>query len=165
MQKAFVFAVCCVLGASVLAAHAGQLKTQGANQMKVKINGVQIQGVRNVTGLNALENGVTAAESGSKRTGNLYTAGSPKNSEIVITRDATNDMTLFQWYKKASQGQKDRRNVSISLLNNQGEALRTVDLKNCWPARYTGPSMAQQKSAVAREKIELTCESFLLNGK
>lgn len=125
-----------------------------------------VSGVRNVSGLNAIENQVSAAKSGSKRTSaNLHTPGSLKNSTIVITRVATNDKTLFQWYKKAAQGQKDRRNVSVSLLNNQGEALRTVDLKNCWPAKYTGPSMAQQKSAVDKEKIELTCESIMLSGK
>lgn len=134
MQRAFVIAVCCVLVGSVSKAQARQLKTQGANHMAVRINGVELQGVRNVTGLNAVENEVQAAEqSGSKRTDNLHTLGDAKNSKIVITTVATGDKTLFQGYKQAAQGQTNRRNVSVSLLNNQGEAIRTVDLKNCWP--------------------------------
>jgi hypothetical protein len=54
--------------------------------------------------------------------------------------------------------------MSRSLFNNAGQPIRTVNLKNCWPIKYERPFEAQQKTGIAKEKIELTYESVQVSS-
>ena len=132
------------------------------NHVSVSINGVPVPGVRNVTGMNALQDSVTQRESGrSGQNGPLRTSTGTQGT-IVITRDWTNSSELQQWHKNVKAGKQDRRSVSITFFNNADQPVKTVILKNCWPIEYEPPSEAQQKTGIAKEKIELTYESLQL---
>jgi len=140
---------------------AGFGQTQSVRKhVSVSINGVALPGVRNVSGMNALEDSLIQRETGRTGSNGLVNASTSKPGIIVITRDWTNSTELQQWHKNVKAGKPDRRSVSITLFNNADQPVRTVSLKNCWPTKYEPPLAAKQQTGTAKERIELTCESL-----
>lgn len=165
MLRTFLIAVCCLSIGCVANSQTRSMKpkaffpaglgqTQSVRKhVSVSVNGVAVPGVTNVSGLNALgQDSVTQQGSGNTRPNGLLNSSTGKRGTIVITREETNSTELHQWHKNVKAG------------NNAGQPIRTVNLKNCWPIKYERPFAAQQKTGIAKEKIELTYESVQVSS-
>lgn len=176
MLRTFLIAVCCLSIGCVANSQTRSMKpkaffpegfgqTQSVrNHVSVSINGVVLPGVRKVSGMNALEDSLIQRETGRTGSNGLVNASTSKPGTIVITRDWTNSTELQQWHKNVKAGKLDRRSVSITVFNNADQPGRTVTLKNCWPTKYERPFAVQQKTGIAKEKIELTYESVQVSS-
>lgn len=67
---------------------------------------------------------------------------------------------LFQWYNSISVGTVERRDVSISLLNEVGEPAMTWKIKAAWPVKLEGPGLKSTGTDVAIESLEFACEGI-----
>jgi phage tail-like protein len=74
---------------------------------------------------------------------------------IVLKRGWTGDPSLFHWYEAARNGRVERKNVTVTDFQAGG---RQYHLFECWPTRWSGPSLNAKNSGHATEKIELVCE-------
>ena len=65
-------------------------------------------------------------------------------------------------YVNVMNGEPDRRNVSITLLNERREAVLRWHAENAWINKIEGPSMKASSNDVAMESIELVHEGLTL---
>lgn len=120
-------------------------------------------GFSEVTGLN-IEAQVIEYRHGAMK---LYTPikmpGLRKYSNISLKRGILpKDNDLFQWFNTINLNQVERRNIVISLLNENHEPVIAWKVMNAWPVKITGPGLKADSNEVAIECIELAHEGLTI---
>ena len=84
--------------------------------------------------------------------------GLTKYSNLTLKRGLTKSLDLYEWFKQTKQGTLQRRDITISILNEQKEPFAVWKLKNCWPTKYSGPNLKAKGNEVAIETLEIVTE-------
>lgn len=74
-----------------------------------------------------------------------------------ITKD---DNELFQWFNTVSLNKIERRDLTISLLNESHEPVVVWKVRNAWPSKVDGPTLNSTGNEVAIETVELAHEGL-----
>ncbi len=67
---------------------------------------------------------------------------------------------LWEWFDQVRQGTLDRRNIVVTLLNEERQPVVVWKLRRCLPIKYVGPTLSAAESDVAIEEIELAVEGL-----
>jgi phage tail-like protein len=86
--------------------------------------------------------------------------GLTKVTDVTLKRGVIGSSDLFAWLRAASQGEPEPRQVTITLVDEAGEAVVVWRLRNAQPAAWTGPHLRARHSAVAIEELRLVCEGL-----
>ncbi|MBL8008298.1 MAG: phage tail protein [Ignavibacteria bacterium] len=87
--------------------------------------------------------------------------GLVKYSNIILKRGIVKgDTDFYKWVRTVNQSTAERRDVVISLLNENHEPVMTWKVRNAFPAKYCGPDLNAQSSEVAIETLELAHEGL-----
>ncbi|MEO1053674.1 MAG: phage tail protein [Bacteroidota bacterium] len=87
--------------------------------------------------------------------------GIPQYSNITLKRGIFNsDNEFFQWLNTVKLNDIERRDLTISLLNEDHEPVTTWKIKEAWPCKVEGPSLNSTGNEVAVESIELCHEGL-----
>jgi phage tail-like protein len=70
---------------------------------------------------------------------------------------------LMQWFNDAMKEKVMRYNITITLLNPQGEAAMVWFAENCLPFKWTGPALKSDDKVIAIQKLEFTCGEITCN--
>ena len=79
---------------------------------------------------------------------------------VVLKRGVTGRLDLFEWWKSIRDGTLERRNVTITLLDEQRQAVQRWRLRNAWPAKIDYSTLQGLGNEVAIETLELAHEGF-----
>jgi phage tail-like protein len=90
--------------------------------------------------------------------------GMRKYSNLTLKRGYTPDKSLWQWYTNIVNGVADRRNVTITLLNERREPVLRWHAENAWINKIEGPSFKASSNDVAMESLELVHEGLTLES-
>jgi len=90
--------------------------------------------------------------------------GLRKYANLTLKRGYTQDKSLWQWYTNVVNGVADRRNVTITLMNERREAVLRWHAENAWINKIEGPSFKASSNDVAMESIELVHEGLTLEA-
>ena len=131
----------------------------GAFRFMVEIGGVS-RGI--FTEVSGMDSTIDVTEHGTGGGNGLMTKlpGMTKFSNIVLKWGVTDDLTLYQWHRRAALGDVERKNGSIVALNAQGTQIARWNFINAWPNKYTGPTFNGENSEVAVETMELAHEGI-----
>ena len=77
-----------------------------------------------------------------------------------MKRGITESLDLYDWHRALLQGQIDRRNGSVRLLDDEGQEVVRWVFSEAWPRKYQGPGLNALGNEVAIETIVLACESI-----
>ena len=130
------------------------------HSFSLEIDGVQISGIAEVSGL-ALEQEVreikeTAAD-GTVIIRKL--PGRPKVGEVTLIRALTADMRFENWVRTLrSDPTAARKTGSISVFNFEGARLRRYRLVNAWPMSLEIGALKAGDASILAEKLTLVCE-------
>jgi phage tail-like protein len=69
---------------------------------------------------------------------------------------------LFDWYNSITAGDVHRRDVTISLLNEERSPVMTWKIKDAWPVKIDGPGLKSTGTDVALETVEFACEGIAI---
>lgn len=118
-------------------------------------------GFTEVSGLD-IEVEVIAYREGGDRTGGFQKLpGLKKYSDITLKRGIVkDDYDFYTWINSANFEDVERRDVTISLLNNQHQPVFIWKVKNAFPTKYCGPVLNASNSDVAIETLVLTHEGI-----
>ncbi len=83
-------------------------------------------------------------------------------SNIVLKYGTHMSLSLFDWFMKSVDGKPERRDVTVKLLDSQGNLLRAWTLKDAYPVKWTGPTLRADKGDVATESLELAYSGISL---
>jgi phage tail-like protein len=88
--------------------------------------------------------------------------GLTKFGNIVLKRGITQDAELWNWRKSVVDGDIDRRNGSIVLLDAQRSPVVRWNFYNAWICKWEGPALSAQSNEVAIETMEIAHEGLEL---
>lgn len=87
--------------------------------------------------------------------------GIPQYSNITLKRGVFRaDNEFFQWLNTVKMNNIERRDITISLLNEEHEPVMVWKVKSAWPRKVEGPSLNSTGNEVAIETIELCHEGL-----
>jgi phage tail-like protein len=88
--------------------------------------------------------------------------GLRKYSNITLKRGYTQDLSLWAWHSNIVNGQPDRRNVTIVLMNEARKPVLSWHAENAWVNKIEGPTFKASGNEVAMESIELVHEGLTI---
>jgi len=127
---------------------------------KIEFGGTEIGGFTKISGLTLEANVLEYREGGLNDVVHKFpTHLSPPN--VTLHRGMTEHEQLLKWMTKSmtASRQKAQSDVTITMLDKQGESTWGWDLLNAYPVRWEGPELLSNSSGVAIELLELACES------
>lgn len=127
------------------------------SKFKVSIDAITV-GFAECTGLDAEVSVIEYREGGDHIVRKL--PGLVKYQNITLKRGVTDSLELYNWFKAITQGQDDRRDGSIVLLDDAMKEVTRWHFKSAWPCKYQGPKLNAKGNEVAIEILELACEGI-----
>ena len=136
------------------------IESSVGHSFSLEIDGVQIAGIAEVSGLaleqDVIENRETAAD------GTLIVRklpGRPKAGEVTLIRRLTADQSFENWVRTLRAARATARKTgSINVFNVDGARLRRYRLVNAWPRSLEIGALKAGDTSVLSEKLTLICE-------
>jgi phage tail-like protein len=118
-------------------------------------------GFTEVTGLDMQVEVIEYREGNSKEYSKTKMPGMQKFSNITLKRgNMTADKEFYAWINTVSLNQIERRDLSISLLNEKHEPVFTWKIKNAFPVKVQASDLKADGNEVAIETLELAHEGL-----
>jgi phage tail-like protein len=88
--------------------------------------------------------------------------GRMKWNNIVLKRGITDAMDMWDWRGQVEQGKVEdaRKNGSITMHNQNGDAVARWDFVSAWPSKITGPTYNATNNEIGIEEMELVHEGY-----
>ncbi|GAB4107766.1 phage tail protein [Echinicola sediminis] len=92
--------------------------------------------------------------------------GMQKFSNITLKRGTfKSDNEYYEWYNTINLNKVDRRDITISLLNEEHEPVVTWKVKNAWPLKVQSTDLKGDGNEVAIESMELVHEGLSIQNE
>jgi phage tail-like protein len=134
----------------------------GAFNFLVEIDDVTSGGFSDVSGMNT-EMTVAEYRNGNDKVNHVRKVpGLHKTGDVTLKRGIINSKDLFEWIRQArTEGPAAQKNVTITMLSENGERVQGWKLLNVIPLKYTGPTLAAKGGGdVAMEELVLSAEEL-----
>ncbi len=130
---------------------------------KVEWDGIIQAGFKTCAGLEFTQEAATYREGTDSSLGMRKLPGLITSSNITLARGLADKSELWDWRKLVMDGKiaDARKNVSIILMDDVGNTTVQWDLRECWPTKWTGPSMDATSGEVAVETLEIAHEGLI----
>jgi phage tail-like protein len=126
----------------------------------VEIDGITQAGFQECSGLDSSTGSIDYRE-GNDALHNRKVPGMNTFSPISLKRGITDSDELWKWRKTVADGKAERRNGSLVLLDEKGDAKIRWSFRNAWPSKWTGPAFNASGNAIAIESLEITHEELV----
>ena len=95
----------------------------------------------------------------------LKMPGIPKYSNLTMKKGIVKaDNKLFDWINTTALNKVERKDIIISLLNEEHEPVMTWKAVNAFPIKVEGPSLKSTGNEVAIESIEVAHERLTIEN-
>ncbi len=89
--------------------------------------------------------------------------GIPQFDDVVCKRGIfVDDNEFFIWLNTVRMSKIERRTITVSLLNEDGDPLMVWKINDAWPTKVEGPSLNSTGNEVAIESITLAHEGLTI---
>jgi len=131
-----------------------------AYNFKLVIQGVSEGHFTECSGLSVKVDSIKYREAGNNQV-IRHIPGQVDYSAVTLRYGVTTSHDLWDWLMTAVNGQVERKNVSILLLDSRGvaEVIRW-DLINAWPSEWQGAGLNALNHEVAIESLTLVYETI-----
>ena len=126
----------------------------------VEIDGLSVAAFSEVSGLDAEGDPVDYREGTDPVNNVRKLTGLRKYTLLMFTRGYVQDDTLWQWYQRIANGEPDRRNGSVVLMNEARRPVMRWNFENAWINKIQGAALNAASNDVALEKMELVHEGL-----
>lgn len=122
-------------------------------------------GFTEVTGLSVENEVIEYREGNSPEYSKIKMPGMQKFGNITLKRGTfQSDNEFFKWWNTKTLGNIERRDVTISLLNENHEPVMVWKLKNSWPVKVQSADLKSDANEVAIESMELAHEGLVIEA-
>ena len=135
----------------------------GSFNFIVEIDGIETAGFSEVSGLSA-ETDIIEYRNGNEDITVRKIPGLKKFTNLTLKRGLTQSQELWEWRRLVMDGQIERRDGSIIVLDDaRNRVLRFVFFRG-WPSKWEGPTLNAKSGEVAIETLEIAHEGLRLDG-
>ena len=132
---------------------------------QVEWGGAKI-GFTEVTGLEVSTEVIEYRDGASKEYHKIKMPGMQKFSNITLKRGTfKGDNDYYNWWNTVALNTIERRDVTISLLNESHEPVVVWKIKNAWPVKVQSTDLKADGNEVAIETIELAHEGLTIQNE
>jgi len=123
-------------------------------------------GFSEVTGLTQENQAIEYRDGAFKEYSSIKMPGLRKFSNVTLKRGIVKaDNDFFKWLSTIKLNKVERRDVVISLLNEEHAPVMTWKIHNAFPVKVEGPSLKASGNEVAIESIEIAHEGLELQNE
>lgn len=127
----------------------------------IQLAGQDVGGFTEVSGLTAESDAIEYREGSDVATARKL-PGLRKYSNITLKRGYTQSTALWDWRKTSEDGQTERRDGTIVLLDEGRNAVIRWIFRNGWVVKYEGASLNSTTNEAAIESIEIVHEGLVM---
>ena len=132
---------------------------------QVEWSGIKI-GFTEVSGLDVESEVVEYRDGASPEYSKVKMPGMQKFSNITLKRGTfATDNEFFTWWNTVKLNTIERRDITISLLNEEHEPVVTWKVKNAWPAKVQSTDLKADGNEVAIESMEIVHEGLTIQNE
>ncbi len=132
---------------------------------QVEWGGTKI-GFTEVSGLDVESEVVEYREGASKEYSKIKMPGMQKYSNITLKRGTfATDNEYYEWWNTVSLNKIERRDITISLLNEEHEPVVIWKVKNAWPSKVQSTDLKAEGNEVAIETMEIVHEGLTIQNE
>ncbi len=132
---------------------------------QVEWGGTKI-GFTDVSGLDITTDVVEYRDGASPEYSKIKMPGQRKYSNITMKRGTfAGDNEFYDWFNTVSLNKIERRDLTISLLNENHDPVVVWKVKNAWPTKITPTDLKSDGSDVAVETLELAHEGLTIQNE
>lgn len=131
----------------------------GSFNFLVEIDGITRAAFQQLSGADSTIDVVEHREGGDNTTMRKLPA-MVKYSNLQLRWGITDDLQLYQWHRRAVNGEIERKNGSIVLLDRRGQEVARWNFVRAWPSRYSAPELNAETSDIGIEVLELAHEGL-----
>jgi len=122
-------------------------------------------GFTEVSGLGVETEMIEYREGNSKEYSKTKMPGMQKFSNITLKRGVfKSDNDFYLWWNTVALNTIERRDLTISLLNENHEPVVVWKVKRAWPVKVQSPDLKSDGNEVAIESIELAHEGLMIEN-
>ncbi|TVQ11336.1 MAG: phage tail protein [Bacteroidetes bacterium] len=123
-------------------------------------------GFTEVSGLSVENEVIEYREGNSKEYSKIKMPGMQKFGNITLKRGSfSSDNEYFEWLNTIKLNTVERRDILISLLNEEHEPVVVWKIKNAWPVKVQSADLKSDASEAAIETIELAHEGLVIQNE
>ncbi len=136
---------------------------------KVEFGGTESAGFSEVSGADISVDVIEYREGNEVRTTPRKLAGLTKYGNITLKWGVIGSMEMMEWLHSVASDNTagptgiQRKNITITLLDEKGENGPSWDIINAWPTRYSAPDLSGLGGEVAIETLEICHEGVVRN--
>ncbi len=131
----------------------------GRYRFRLEIDGLEAGGFSEVSGFDASIDVIEYREGDMVQTP-MKLPGLKKYGNITLKQGLTDSLVLYEWIITGVEGPVDRKTITITALDEAGEAAASWQVINAWPTKYTAPDFNATSSEVAIESLEIAHEGM-----
>lgn len=123
-------------------------------------------GFTEVSGLDVETEVVEYREGSSPEYSKIKMPGMQKFSNLTLKRGTfKSDNEFYNWWNTVKLNTIERRDITISLLNESHEPVVTWKVKNAWPSKVQSTDLKADGNEVAIESMELVHEGLTIQNE
>lgn len=131
----------------------------------VEWGGVKL-GFTEVSGLEVSTDVIEYRDGASPEYHKIKMPGMQKFSNITLKRGTfKGDNDFYRWWNTVALNTIERRNVIVSLLNENHEPVVVWKIKNAWPVKVQSTDLKADGNEVAIESLELAHEGLTIQNE
>ena len=91
--------------------------------------------------------------------------GIQKYTNITLKRGISGHIDFWNWLVRAVNGQVQRTEGSIILLDENRSEVMRWNFDRAWPCKYTGPGLNAANNEIAIDTLEIAHEGLEIDGQ
>ncbi|QIE56031.1 phage tail protein [Pikeienuella piscinae] len=117
-------------------------------------------GFTEVSGLGVETEVIEYREGVSPEYSKLKIPGMQKYANVTMKRGVfASDNEFFEWWNTVALNKIERRDITISLLDEEHAPVMVWKLKNAWPTKIISTDLKADGNETAIESVEVVCDS------
>lgn len=125
----------------------------------VELAGLTVAAFTEVSGL-MTEQDVIEYRTGNEAPTTRKLPGLNKPSKITLKRGVDPSLDLWDWRKTTIDGQTERRDGAVILLDEARKPVMRWEFRNGWVSKYDGPALNSKTSETAIQTVEIVHEGL-----
>ena len=132
---------------------------------QVEWGGTRI-GFTDVSGLDITNEVIEYRDGASKEYSKIKMPGQRKFSNLVLKRGTfKSDNEFYNWFNTINMDKVERRDITISLLDETHAPVIVWKVKNAWPTKVTSTDLKADGNEVAIEQLDLAHEGLTIQNE
>ena len=129
-------------------------------RFRLEIEGVEQAGFSEVSGFDVTVDPIDYRE-GTDPTHVRKLTGLTKYGNVTLKWGITDSLELHNWHRQIVDGDIQRKNIAIIVVNEAGEDKARFEIAEAWPSKYDPTDLNAKGNEVAIETLEICNEGVI----